>query len=459
MIELKNIFAVESEVAQSVADALKARLLPDESAQIASVPTKNTGAYDLFLKAQYLFNQLQVSASDDPIATGREAEDLYRNAVTADPDFALAYAQWSYLQSYLHWYNIDESTEIIAAARTHAERALALQPTLPEAHLAMGYAHYYGGREYAAALREFAIAQAHLPNDAEVIAGIAFVHRRQGDLSRCIAGLQRAMGLDPRNSVLPREVGNTYTALRRYAEADAFYARALALAPNNLEGQQQRASNAIFRGDLDGAARLLAAIPAGLDPQGSVSLVRFRLAMVGRRPDEALAAIAHSPPWLMTRWEHSTVPIDLLRGEALALKGEEKAARAAFLAAKLQVKANLDRPTQVADAQSYLGEIYAGLGKKEAALRAARAAVEIMPMTRDLIVGAFYLARLARTEAQVGEAGSAITHLEQLMSSASGETVSLATLRIDPVWDPLRSDGRFKALLEKYAAGEKETPR
>ncbi len=90
--ELKNIFAVESEVAQSVADALKARLLPDESAQIASVPTKNTGAYDLFLKAQYLFNQLQVSASDDPIATGREAEDLYRNAVTADPDFALAYA-------------------------------------------------------------------------------------------------------------------------------------------------------------------------------------------------------------------------------------------------------------------------------------------------------------------------------------------------------------------------------
>ena len=96
-----------------------------------------------------------------------------------------------------------------------------------------------------------------------------------------------------------------------------------------------------------------------------------------------------------------------------------------------------------------------GSGEKEAALKAGRARGRSLPMSRDVIVGAFHLERLARTEAQVGETQSAIDHLEQLMSSAGGETVSVATLRIDPVWDPLRKDPRFQALLTKYAADGK----
>ncbi|HEY3602392.1 MAG TPA: hypothetical protein VGK72_10585 [Chthoniobacterales bacterium] len=456
--DIKNIFSVESEVAQSVADALKATLLPAESARVADVPTKNPAAYDLFLKGQYLFNQLQTSASKDPVADGKAATDFYRRAVTADPNFALAYARLSYLKSYLHWYGVDNSTAVIEDARAAAEQALALQPDLPEAHLAMGYVHYWCHRDYAAALREFSIARASLPNNAEVMAAIGYVHRRQGDAARGVPEIQQAMALDPRNSLLPREIANSYTALRRYAEADAAYARSLAIFPGDIEAQEQRAASMMYSGDIAAAARILAAIPADTDPQGSVSLLRYKLAMTTRQPDAALAALAHSPDWLMTRWEHSLAPLSLLRAQALALKGETGPARDAFLKAEQELQTLLDKPHELADAQSYLGLVYAGLGQKEAALKAGRAAVDLLPMSHDVIVGAFYLERLARVEAEVGETQSAIDHLEQLLSSSGGETVSVATLRIDPVWDPMRDDPRFKALLAKHAVGEKNAP-
>jgi TolB-like protein/Tfp pilus assembly protein PilF len=452
---IKNIFSVESEVAQNVADALKATLLPAESARITNVPTKNSEAYDLFLKGQYLFHQLQTSASKDPVGDGKTATEMYRRAVTADSNFALAYARLSYLESYLHWYNVDNSTAVVDDARVAAERALALQPNLPEARLAMGYFHYWCHRDYEAALKEFGTAQASLPNDAEVMAAIGYVHRRQGVANRGIPELQQAIVLDPRNSLLPREIANSYTALRRYAEADAFYGRSLAIFPGDLEAQAQRAANMIYSGDMATAGRLLTAIPADTDPQGAVSLLRFKLAMITRQPDTALEAIAHSPEWLITRWEHSVAPISLLRGQALALKGESLPAHAAFLEAEKQLQNLLDKPEQAVDAQSYLGLVYAGLGQKDAALKTGRAAVDLLPMSLDVIVGAFHLERLARTEAQVGETQAAIEHLEQLMSSASGETVSIATLQIDPVWDPLRKDPRFQKLLNSPVASEK----
>src|SRR5690348_8265515 len=211
--DLADVFAVQSDVAEKVADALRAQLLPGESARIASVPTQNQQAYDLFLKGRYLFNQLQTSSARDPVAVGREATDAYDRAVAADPQFALAYAQLSYLQSYLHWYGVDRHTAVVDSARDAAERALALQPDLPEAHLAMGYFHYWCHRDYAAALREFDIARTGMPNSAEVIAAIGYVHRRQGLPDWGIPELRQASVLDPRNSLLPREIAGSYVAL------------------------------------------------------------------------------------------------------------------------------------------------------------------------------------------------------------------------------------------------------
>ena len=175
--------------------------------------------------------------------------------------------------------------------------------------------------------------------------------------------------------------------------------------------------------------------------------------MMTRQPDKALAAIAQSPRWLMTRWEHSVVPIGLLRGQALLLKGDTAQAHTAFLEAEKELQGCSRTGTSRRCAElsrTGLCRTWA----KEAALKSGRAAVELLPMSRDVIVGAFYLERLARVEAQVGETQSAIDHLEQLMSSSGGETVSIATLRIDPVWDPIRADPRFQALLTRYSSNK-----
>src|SRR5205823_434896 len=142
--DIKNIFSVESEIAQNVADALRAQLLPAETARIANVSTKNPEAYDLFLKAEYFANQIYSATAKDPAETARNAAGLYEKAVGVDRNFALAYAQLSYLKSRIYWYNTDPSQQAIEAAKKAAERALELQPELPEAHLSMGYVHYWG---------------------------------------------------------------------------------------------------------------------------------------------------------------------------------------------------------------------------------------------------------------------------------------------------------------------------
>lgn len=447
---LEDVFAVQSDVAAQVAEALKAQLLPRESARIASVPTHDVLAHDYYLQGLSLFRQLQTSSAGDPAAAGTLATTLFQRAIATDPAFALAFAQLSYLQAYLHWYGIDNRAELVAAADSTARQALALQPGLPEAHLALGYAHYWGHRDYAPALAAFETARAGMPNNAEVIAAIAYVHRRQGASVRAITELQQAEILDPRDSLIPREIANSYVALRRYADADVAYARSLAIFPGDIEAQEQRANARILAGDLAAARRMVEAIPADSDPQGSVSLLRINLAIIARDPAAALAAIDSAPEWLVTRWEHSVVPRSLLRGQALAMSGDAPAARAAFLEARGQLQSLLDNPGMAPDALSYLGLVHAGLGDKVQALAAARAAARQMPMVRDPIVGAFRLDRLARTEARVGDVAAAIGHLQELMRSNGGSTASAATLRIDPAWDPLRRDPRFQALLRQY---------
>ncbi len=449
--DLKDVFAVQSDVAEKVAEALKAQLLPEESARIANVPTQNPEAYDLFLRAEYLNNQIDAATAKDPADSVRKAADLYASAIVADPDFALAYARLSYLQAEAYFTGKDPSPQAINAAQDAATHALALQPNLPQAHLAMGYVHYWGHLDYAAALAEFAIARAGLP-DANVIAAMAYVHRRQGKLLQAVSEFEQAAALDPRNTKLPGDVGSTLMELRRYAEAVAACDRALALAPDSIDAQVYRATALRMRGDLEGTSRSLASIPANYDPQGSASLARFDLALVMRQPDAALAAIAKAPTWLLDNKSNVLIPAMLLRGQALARKGETGPARAAFLAAQKVLQGS---PREQPGIQSNLADVYAGLGQTDAALAAARRAADLLPLSRDMVGGVFYLTRLAKIEAQVGETESALNHIEQLLAIPAGREVSTASLRTDPAWDPLRKDARFQKLLEEHANDDK----
>ena len=447
--EVKNIFSVESEVAQNVADALRARLLPAETARIANVPTKNPEAYDLFLKAEYFTNQIFSSIAKNPAETGRQAADLYEKASAKDPTFALAYARLAYLKARMYWYGTDPSPQAIDAAESAAAHALALQPELPEAHLAKGFVHYWGHRDYDAALAEFAKAHEALPNNPNVLFAIAAVHRRQGKMSEAIREAEQAAILDPRDNKLPRLIGETLVYLRRYAEADAPFNRALVLSPDDLETQVYQATALQMRGELEAASRVLEAIPADSDPEGSVSFMRYQVALSMHQPDAALASIAHAPAWLSNPWPSSRQPVTLLRGRALALKGEAGPAREAFQQAQQALEPLLREPREQADAESFLAFVYAGLGQKDRALEAGRRATELLPTSRDVIVGGFYLAQLAAVEAQVGETESALGHIEQLLAMPAGQVVSTASLRFDPAWDPLRNDPRFQKLCEE----------
>src|ERR1044071_2240255 len=326
--DIKNIFSVESEIAQNVADALRAKLLPDETARVANVPTKNPEAYDLFLKAEYFANQIYSATAKDPAETARNAASLYEKAVGADPKFALAYPQHSYLKARIYWYNTDPRPQAIDAAKKAAERALELQPELPEAHLSMGYVHYWGRRDYEAALAEFDQVRKTLPNSVNVLTAIAFVHRRQGKMEQSLDELQRSAALSPRDNLLAREVGSTLVYMRRYAEANSAYDRALALVPDDFETQVARVMMLQTSGDLDAASKALGTIPTEIDPAGSVSFARWQLAFVRNQPDAALAALEHAPAWLLNGWPSTREPVELLRAQALVQKGAIEPARA-----------------------------------------------------------------------------------------------------------------------------------
>lgn len=237
----------------------------------------------------------------------------------------------------------------------------------------------------------------------------------------------------------------------RYAEADTAYNKALALVPEDFESQWCRVTAFQMSGDLDRAGRALAAIPPGVDPDGAISLARCQLAFVRRQPDTALAVLEHAPPWLLDYFPSSREPITLLRAQALMQKGESAKAREAFVAAQHALQESLANPRAQADAQGYLARVYAGLGQKEAALEAGRRATDSLPVSRDDIVGGFYLTQLAMTEAQVGEKQSALDHIEQLLAIPTGHVLSRASLRLDPVWDSLRNEPRFQKLCEEKA--------
>src|SRR5437016_2469264 len=447
--EVKNIFSVESEVAQNVADALRAKLLPAETARIANVPTRNPEAYDLFLKAEYFTNQILSSVAKNPAETGRQAADLYEKASAKDPSFALAYARLAYLKARLYWYSIDPSAQAIDAAERAAAHALALQAELPEAHLAKGFVHYWGRRDYDAALAEFAKAHEALPNNPNVLFAIAAVHRRQSKMPEAIREAEQAAILDPRDNKLPRLIGETLVYLRRYAEADAAFNRALVLSPDDLETQVYQATALQMRGELEAAGHVLAAIPADSDPEGSVSFMRYQIALSMHQPDAALGSIAHAPARLNNLWASNRQPVTLLRGQALALKGETGPAREAFQQAQQALEPLLREPREHADAESLFAFVYAGLGQKDKALEAGRRATELLPTSRDVMVGGFYLAQLAAVEAEIGETESALNHIEQLLAMPTGHVVSTASLRFDPAWDPLRNNPRFQKLCEE----------
>jgi len=456
---VNSIFSVESEIAQHVADALKAQLLPGESARVASIPTQNAAAYDLFLEAEYVVDQTEGTAAGDPAALALRAALLYRQAIALDPRFALAYARLSYVDSYSYWLGFDHSQANLDGATREARDALTLKPNLPEAHLAMGYVHYWGHRDYPAALREFDIARQSLPNDARVAAAFALVTRRQGNSQAAITEFRHAELLDPRNVTWPMQLGNSFELARQYEDAETAFDRALAIQSDNYQALVQKGWVLAVAGQPARARAVWASIPARTDPKGETSAVGFEIAWLRRQPDSALAILTRGPNVVYEPQSPGPIPAALLVGQAWAEKGDTIRARGAFDAARRTLEAQVRTDRTDADGWSWLGLSYAGLGRTSEAISAGRRASELLPTSRDAVEGSGVLMRLATIYAHSGDAKDAVAILRNLLASPSaGFVCSAQLLRIDPTWDGIRADPGFKALLADAATPSDAAP-
>src|SRR5262249_51333051 len=257
--DLRDVLGVESEVAQEIAEALRANLSPSESHVLASVRTHDTEAYDFFLRGEYEFHQAESSLAADAYD---RADAFYRQALARDPNFAEAAAELGRSRLSRHWFVSPLSPAELEEVKSLTDRAVALSPNSPEAHLALGLFFYWGHRQYEKALTEFNRTLELQPNNADGRTYCAYVYRRRGEWERSLADSQRAEELDPRDARISSNIGVTYNALRLWKDAERAELRALAIDPHNtLAVLILRGTRLNGTGDVDSARRPLNGFP------------------------------------------------------------------------------------------------------------------------------------------------------------------------------------------------------
>lgn len=330
---------------------------------------------------------------------------FYRQAFNQDPQFALAYARLSLLESYSYKLNIELKQKVIADAEWAAKQALAINPNLPEANLAMGYVKYYGHHNYAGALDKFEqIPIDFRNNNAEVIGAISFIHRRQGKWHEALTGLKHASKLDPRNPRWLYEVGSTLMDLREYAQAIQEFDQALALEPKDYNAAAFKVITLIFAGKpLQLARRILADIPPDSSQKGLIPALLFEIERLSHRPESALNALNDASGWIASPSAFGREPAALLRAQAWAAQGNRLHSQQEYKKARIMLKTALQAQPKNSSLWSFLGLAEAGLGQKSQAIGAGIKATSLTPVTKDALAGPSCLVTLAKIYAQVDE--------------------------------------------------------
>jgi len=444
--DLTDVFAIQTDLAKKIAAELQAKLSPAEKGRIERKPTENSEAYLAFVHARNL-----QSAYED-FGKLKESEQLYERAIQLDPKYAVAVSRYSQLQSWIV-HTFEATPERREKARTLAERALQLEPDLPEAHLALGLSHYYGDNNYDAALREFEIAQRGLPNETEVDLAIGAIQRRQGKWTESTANLKKALDLDPNDTWTLQNLAFNYQMRRNFGAANKIMDRAVEVDPKGLGLWEVKARLAIDeKGDLSVAENALATInslpPNSSEQKTEIAIARANMLVLLRKYGELLQAadsLPDNPP--------HNVPPDFggkyyVIGFAQQALNDSVGAQTAFLKAKDVASAQLKQSPDDARVHAQSAKVLAYLGEKDAALLEAQRARELLPENKDAFGGPEITAAAAQVHAILGNNADAVAILDGLLSRPSWITAE--GLKADPVWDPLRNDPRFQALLKKY---------
>jgi len=443
--ELTDMFAVQSDLAREIAGALKATLAPAEQERIERKPTENGDAYLLYQEAHEVFNR--PDRHHDDLA---RVEELYEKAIRLDPNFALAQARLSHVESWM-FYAIEPLPGRAQKARGAAEAALRLQPDLPESHLAMGYVHYYIDRNYDAALNEFAIARAGLPNDPGIFRAMAAIQRRQGKWPESNASYAKAVSLDPTDPILLENMGMNYLAVRDYPTAARIFDRALKAAPETFTIRELRTRVDFYsKGDLRPMQTLLASQPENIDPNGTITLARFNLKMYERKFDELIAILDRSPADKSRGETSAPISKAFLKATVYKAMNDEANARKNYEEARDKAEKAVQESPDDGPRHALLGLIYAGLGRCDDAKAEAKRAVDLLPESKDAFDGPILAISRARIHMMCGDLDTAFALIERSLETPGGITVP--ELRLDPVWDGLRADPRLSELLTKNGA-------
>jgi TolB-like protein/Flp pilus assembly protein TadD len=435
--ELTDVFAIQSDLAQKIAGELRAQLSPTEKAHIEHKPTENSDAYLAFVEGHDLLTRPDRMRVDT-----ERAEQLFEKATRLDPNFAGAFAALAWVEDWMY-HTFDPTPVRKAKAYAAAEEALRLEPDLPEAHLALGFYHYYCERDYQGALNEFAIARKSLPNSADVYLAIGAIQRRQGKWAESTANMEKAASLSPKDAFLLMNLAENYGAADDFEHADRLFDRAIEAAPNSVSARTGKAMLAVdLKGDLSEIDEQLAQIQPGATSDAEGMVGRAYLLMLQRKFHDAVAILKQLPGDVRS----DDKPKEYLEGALYTFVNDKEHARSAFQRARSILEKAIQEGSDDASRHMMLGMVLAGLGEKNAAIAEGKRAMMLLPESRDALDGPKMTLALAQIYAWTGENDAALELLERSLITPAGVTVS--SLKLNPIWDPLRSDGRFQALIE-----------
>ncbi|MFZ1218991.1 MAG: protein kinase [Chthoniobacterales bacterium] len=442
--EITDVFAIQSDLAAHIASALQANLSPGERARLQRSPTRSGQAYLLYIEANEIAHYWAVQEDMG------KAEKLFEEAIQLDSGFALAFAQLSQLEM-----SINEAYDPAPAryekALASAKAALRLQPDLPEAHMALGKCYAKEGWSGAAidadkAMAEFAIALWGSPNDPNILTAIARVERHQGKWAESTAHLEKAASLDPNTVERWHRLFFNHEITRNFAAAWEALDRVLALQPDSWYYYSHQAYLQYFwKGDLSLVEKMLSRPRSGTGPEGFYTTGLYGCYKLLRRYDEAETVLLEDPQEKFNRNGLWPIPKSLMLGHVYEWKGDQARAQACFEAARPAIERTIQARPLDAGWRVVAAELYAGLGRKEDAIREAKRATEIIPESTDKFMGVALLEQLARTYLEVGEPDLAIPILAHSLQIPAG--IYRNELRIDPAFDQVRGDPRFQEMM------------
>ena len=453
--DLADVFAIQSEIANAIADQLQAKLSSSEKKAIDLRPTNDLVAFDLYTRAKNLI--LTATCSGTGKADLLQAIELLNQALARDLSFFDAYCQLSYAHGSLYLFGYDQTSARVALAEAAVEAASRLRPGDGETHLARARNLYQGHRDYNGALAELELARQRLPNDARVYQLMGFIQRRQpGRYEEATRTLEHAIELDPRDVLTLSQIAAfNYRRLSRHADAKSAWDRVLAIVPDDLNAKLGRAAVEFdWKADTRPLHQTVDSIRA-TNPAALQSIADSWLICALAERDAAAAKnalVAAGEKTLTLSNENAFFSVRFIEGVIARMVQDDAGARSAFTAARVEQEKLAQAQPDNAFALCVLGLIDAGLGRKEEALREGRRAIELLSIEKDGPTGMDMIKYLALTAAWVGEKDLACEQLARAISGPS--SLTYGELKLLPLWDPLRGDPRFEQIVASLAPKE-----